>query len=212
MPLGDSITYDTGSLNASYRYELFRLALQNQRKIDFVGSRGTGPQIVDGQPFPRGTEGHPGWTIDDGGGRLGLYPAVAGWLQSTPPDIVTLMIGTNDLDIDFDEANAPVRLGLLLDRIAETTPHALIVLAQIVPTTDDAANVAVQAYNAAMPALVASRVKAGKHVILVDMYEALASHADYKTALMNDKLHPKDAGLVVMAHTWWAAIGELLPK
>ncbi len=211
MPLGDSITYDTGSHIASYRYELFRLALEHQRKLDFVGSRGTGPELIDGQPFPRGTEGHPGWTIDDGGGRLGLYPEVTDWLQSTPPDIVVLMIGTNDLDIDLDPTNAPARLGLLLDRIAATTPLALIVLAKIVPTTDDAANLEVHAFNAAMPALVATRVEQGKHVILVDMYEALASHADYKTALMNDKLHPNDAGLTVMAETWWAAIGDLLP-
>ncbi len=212
MPLGDSITDGGGSHNAAYRYELFRLALQNQKKLTFVGSKASGPDTVDGQPFPKATEGHSGWTIDDGGGREGLYPKIVGWLTTTPADIVTLMIGTNDIDINLDRPNAPMRLGLLIDRIATQSPNALIVVAQIVPTQEDAGNVPVIAYNAAIPALVDERAKAGKHVVLVDMYGAFTKNADYKTAWLGDRLHPNDAGLVVMAATWWAAIGDLLPK
>jgi hypothetical protein len=29
--------------------------------------------------------------------------------------------------------------------------------------------------------------------------------------LMDNGLHPKDAGYAVMANTWWDAIGPLLP-
>ncbi len=212
MPLGDSITDNGGSHNAAYRYELFRLSLQNQKLLTFVGSKSSGPDMVDGQPFPKSTEGHAGWTIDDGGGRLGLYPEIVGWLASTPPDIITLMIGTNDVDIQFDLANAPKRLGLLIDRIATAAPNALIVVAKMVPTTDDTINLRVQAYNAAIPGLVQERAQAGKHVVVVDMYEAFVQNPDYKSAYMGDTLHPKDEGLVVMANTWWDAIGDLLPS
>jgi lysophospholipase L1-like esterase len=217
MPLGDSITDSGGSsTGAAYRLELFRLSLMHQKKLTFVGSHQSGPTTVDidNTPFPRSQEGHSGYTIDDSTGnspRMGLYPRIVGWLNATPPDIITLMIGTNDIDTQFDLANAPQRLGLLLDRIATTAPSALIVLAQMVPTKDDTENQRVQAYNAAMPALVKARADAGKHVILVDMYGALTQNPDYKTAYMNDNLHPKDAGLAVMANTWYAAIGDLLP-
>jgi lysophospholipase L1-like esterase len=211
MPLGDSITDGGGVEGSAYRLDLFKLSLASDKKLTFVGSHESGPAEIDGVPFPRHQEGHSGWTIADGGGRDGLYDQMQGWLAATPPDIITLMIGTNDCDIQLDLANAPMRLGLLLDRIAEHAPNALTVVAQIVPTTDDAGNERVQAYNAAIPGLVKTRADQGKHVISVDMYGAFTKNPSYKTEYMNDKLHPKQAGLVVMAETWWAAIGSLLP-
>jgi lysophospholipase L1-like esterase len=212
MPLGDSITDGAGSSHgAGYRLELFRLSLMNNKKLTFVGSHESGPSMVDNVAFPRKQEGHSGWTIDNGGGRDGLYPKIQGWLTATPPDIVTLMIGTNDVDINLDLDNADTRLGLLLDRIIMYAPSALIVVAQMVPTTSNDINTRVMAYNSAIPGLVKARADAGKHVIMVDMYAAFTKNADYKTAYMQDTLHPKDAGYVVMANTWYEAIGKLLP-
>jgi lysophospholipase L1-like esterase len=212
MPLGDSITDGAGSSHGgSYRVELFHLANVNNKALTFVGSHESGPNMVDNKPFPRKQEGHSGWTIDDGGGREGLYPEIENWIKADVPHIVTLMIGTNDVDLNLDLNNAPMRLGLLLDRIAMHAPNALIVLAQIVPTTNDTTNQRVQTYNAAMPALVKARADAGKHVVLVDMYGAYTANPNYKTELMADTLHPKDAGFVTMANVWWEEIGDLLP-
>lgn len=211
MPLGDSITDGAGSSTAaSYRLELFRLALKANKKLTFVGSHESGPNTVDNVPFPRHQEGHSGWTIDDGGGRSGLYPKIQGWLMDTPPDIVTLMIGTNDVDIELDLPNAAMRLGLLLDRIHMYAPNALLVVAQMVPTTDDGENQRVMTYNATIPGLVKARADAGKHITMVDMYGAFTKNANYKTDYMKDKLHPKDEGYVVMANTWYDKIGPLL--
>lgn len=214
MPLGDSITDGVGSSNGkpSYRYELFRASLSNGKKLTFVGSAQNGPDMVEGVTFPKNHEGHSGWTIDDGGDRSGLYPKIEGWLDSAKPHIVTLMIGTNDVNINLDLPNAPQRLGLLLDRIINKSPNALVVVAQIVPTKVDSTNDRVKAYNAAIPALVKARADAGKHITMVDMYGAFTKNADYKTAYMKDDLHPQDAGYVVMANTWYAAIGSLLPE
>jgi lysophospholipase L1-like esterase len=212
MPLGDSITWGAGSTGTkSYRADLFHLSLMNNKKLTFVGSAQDGPDMVDNVSFPRHHEGHSGWTIADGGGRMGLYEQIQGWLTATPPDIVTLMIGTNDVDIKLDLNNAPMRLGLLIDRISMYAPKALIVVAQMVPTTDDDENGRVMAYNGAIPALVKARADAGKHVTMVDMYGAFTKNANYQADYMTDKLHPKDAGYAVMAATWWDAIGKLLP-
>ena len=212
MPLGDSITWGAGSTGTkSYRADLFHLSLMNNKKLTFVGSAQDGPDMVDNVAFPKHHEGHSGWTIADGGGRSGLYEKIQGWLTSTPPDIVTLMIGTNDVDIPYDVDTAPARLGSLLDRIIMYAPNALIVVAQIVPTTDDNENPRVMTYNGAIPGLVKTRADAGKHVTIVDMYGAFTKNANYKTELMTDKLHPKDAGYAVMAGVWWDAVGKLLP-
>ncbi|HEY7371021.1 MAG TPA: SGNH/GDSL hydrolase family protein, partial [Polyangia bacterium] len=78
------------------------------------------------------------------------------------------------------------------------------------PTQDDTVNARAQTYNNAMTGLVQTRAAAGKHIVLVDMYAALTANANYKTALLNDTLHPNDAGYMVMAQTWYAAIRDYL--
>lgn len=212
MPLGDSITDGCcgGGLHGSYRTELFHLALAGSKSITFVGSGSSGPDKVDNTTFPKKHEGHPGWTIATGGGRDGLQEKIVGWLNDSSPNIVTLMIGTNDTSISLDLANAPARLGKLLDTIIQTKPNALIVLAKIVPSKDDALNGRIKTYNDAMPALVKTRADAGKHVILVDLNTPFTKNANYKTEYMYDGLHPNDTGHAVMAKVWFDAIGGLL--
>jgi lysophospholipase L1-like esterase len=209
MPLGDSITYGYSSSDlGGYREPMFTSAVNAGHSITFVGSQTSGPTMVDGMPFPQENEGHSGYTIDDGGGRTGIQGLVQNALQTYHPHIVTLMIGTNDVDIQLDLANAPTRLGKLLDTILAADPNLLLVVAQITPTQDDTENMLVQAYNAAIPALVSARANSGKHIVIVDMYGAIVANAAYKTALLANSLHPTDAGFVTIAGVWDAAIAR----
>jgi lysophospholipase L1-like esterase len=208
MPLGDSITYGYQSTTmGGYRSILFDAAFVANRSITFVGSLTSGPPTVDGVTFPQENEGHTGYTIDTGGGRPGLQPLVQGAIATYQPDIVTLMVGTNDVDIQLDLANAPARLGRLIDTILDANPDLLLVVAQITPTQDDAENARVKAYNAAIPGLVAARASSGKHILLVDMYGAFTADPSYKSDYMANPLHPNDAGCVLMGRVWYAAIG-----
>jgi lysophospholipase L1-like esterase len=74
----------------------------------------------------------------------------------------------------------------------------------------DTFNLRVQAYNAALPALVKARADAGKHVMLIDMYGAFTAVPNFSTALLADRLHPSPAGYQTMADTWYAAIKSML--
>lgn len=212
MPFGDSITEGCCNFNGGYRVPLYRAATQAGQNITFVGSTANGPMTVDGMPFPRNHEGHGGFTIDDmpGRGTNGISPFVSSSIPAYEPDIVLLMIGTNDINGNIEVGSAPNRLGALLDSIHEADPEILTVLAQIVPTTNDGTNQAVSAYNETMPGLVAERVAEGHHLMLVDMYEGMARDADYKTALFADGLHPNDAGYERMAEIWYEAISPYL--
>lgn len=212
MPFGDSITEGCCDFNGGYRVELIRLAREAGQDITYVGSASNGPAMVDGMPFPQNHEGHGGYTIDDNPPRNtnGISPFVATSMPAYMPDIITLMIGTNDINGNIDVQTAPDRLAALLDSLFEQDPEVLVVLAQIVPTTNDGTNQAVQAYNAAIPELVSARVELGRHLILVDMYEAFARDANYKSSLMADGLHPNSAGYARMAETWYAAIAPYL--
>ena len=59
-------------------------------------------------------------------------------------------------------------------------------------------------------ARVQARASAGKHVVLVDMYSAFVSDANYKDTLFADRLHPNDSGYALMAKVWYEALAPFL--
>jgi lysophospholipase L1-like esterase len=220
LPFGDSIT--VGILTNSvfpiggYRVQLFARSVDAGKDITFVGTDVNGPETVANKPFPMQHEGHNGWTIS------ALSNLTNTVIRNTKPNIVLLFAGTNDmLHIGNDPEKADERLGAFLDKIIAAAPDALLVVAQIIPTQrldikDNNAdtNLRVQAYNAKIPALVAARAAAGKHVILTDMYGPFMKDADPFTNLFTadpalnppGKIHPNAAGYAVIGNTWWEAI------
>ncbi|MGK4009296.1 SGNH/GDSL hydrolase family protein [Sorangium sp. So ce1036] len=207
MPFGDSITQGF-NVAGGYRAPLFHLALEANRDITFVGSASDySVPMVDGVPFPRNHEGHGGWTIE---GNNGIAKLVDTSIPNYQPNIITLMIGTNDINGNINVADAPNRLGKLLDSIFMRDPNILVVLAQIVPSRTDGTNNAIKAYNAAMPDLVSTRVGKGQHIVLVDMYTAFTDDTNYKQSLLADNLHPNQAGYNRMAEVWFQALSPYL--
>lgn len=220
MPFGDSITdgYNPDT-PGGYRVELFRRAHSAGKNITFVGSGWNGPDTVDGAPFPHNHEGHSGWTIDPAGGRSGISTLLKndGGSQSVmvkyTPDIVLLMIGTNDAIDNHDMANAPKRLGNLVDTIYSQLPDVLILVAQPIPGRDDASkgddpglSARIKTYNDAIPAVVKTRADAGKHILVVDMYTPFAP----KASLLEDQWHPNLQGYVVLGSEWYKVLQTLL--
>jgi lysophospholipase L1-like esterase len=194
LPFGDSITYGLGFAGA-YRVELFNKAVMAGQHITFLGSLMNGPTTVAGAPFPKQNEGHSGWKIDQ---MLPLIPSPA--LQ-VKPDVILVMIGTNDIAQNDDVVDAPMRLGALIDKLVGAAPDAVIVVATLTPL--GSSNSGVQAYNAALPPVIKQRADAGKHVQLVDMFPGFPSSE------LADGVHPNQQGSARMAGVWYAAIGGL---
>lgn len=208
MPFGDSITQGY-NVAGGYRAPLFHLALAANRDITFVGSASDySVPTVDGTAFPKNHEGHGGYTIE---GNNGIAQFVSTSIPNYEPNIITLMIGTNDINGNNNLSDAPNRLGKLLDSIFMRDANILVILAQIVPTRNDGTNNAVSTYNAAMPNLVSTRVSKGQHIVLVDMYKAFTDEANYKQSLLGDNLHPNQAGYDLMADVWFQALSPYLP-
>jgi lysophospholipase L1-like esterase len=212
LPLGDSITEGCCTApEGGYRIELFRQAVTDGKNVTFVGSLMNGPSSVANRTFPMRHEGHGGYTIS-GGGNGGIAGTITDSAISTyHPNIVLLMIGTNDVNDNIDITNAPSRLGKLIDEIITDAPAALVVVSTIIPINAPGGDQRVQAYNAALPGLVNTRASAGKHVVLVDNYAAFAKDQNYQTTLKADGLHPNTAGYVILGQSFYGAIGELLP-
>ncbi|HXU03887.1 MAG TPA: SGNH/GDSL hydrolase family protein [Polyangia bacterium] len=214
LPLGDSITegYLPSGANGGYRVELFRQAVRAGKNVTFVGTQQNGPTTVENKTFPRRHEGHGGYTIAGGG-----QGAIAGTITDTAismfhPNIVLLMIGTNDINGNMNVSTAPTHLGQLIDEIIADAPNALVVVASIIPIRDDGNNQRIPNYNAAIPGLVNTRAAGGKHVVFVDNYAAIIKDASWKTSLMVDNLHPNDAGYAILGQSFYGAVAGVLPQ
>jgi lysophospholipase L1-like esterase len=184
MPLGDSITWGVGSSTGNgYRGPLFTTVTGEGYVPDFVGS-GRGGTMTDPD-----NEGHSGWRIDQ---IAGIADAD---LARYEPNVVTLMIGTNDLNQNYQVPTAPDRLHALVDRIVADDPGATVLLADLILSTSAPVVQAEPAYNSAVGQIVQAEQAAGRHVSFVDM-------GALTTADLSDSLHPNDSGYQKMAAAW----------
>jgi lysophospholipase L1-like esterase len=184
MPLGDSITWGVGSSNGNgYRGPLGTGLTAAGHTLDFVGSGRNG---VMADPD---NEGHSGWRIDQ---IAGIADSV---LTRYRPNVVTLEIGTNDLNQNYQVPTAPDRLHALVDRIVADDPGATVLLADLILSTSAPVVQAEPAYNSAVRLIVQAEQAAGRHVSFVDM-------GALTTADLSDSLHPNDSGYQKMAAAW----------
>ncbi|MFG1702669.1 cellulose binding domain-containing protein [Nonomuraea sp. M3C6] len=185
MPLGDSIT-DGLTLPGGYRIDLWQKLVAGGYTVDFVGSLFNGPAALGDHDH----EGHSGWRIDQ------IDANIVAWLQRFTPRTILLHIGTNDMF--QNPTGASSRLGTLIDRITTTAPNAEVFVATIIPLSG--ADATVRSFNAAIPGIVQSRADAGRHVHLVDMFNALT------TGDLADGVHPNAGGYSKMATVWYNAL------
>jgi lysophospholipase L1-like esterase len=195
MPLGDSIT-DGFNVPGGYRINLWQRMAGGGYTVDFVGSGFNGPSSLGDHDH----EGHSGWRIDQ------LDANIVNWLRTYTPRTVLLHIGTNDMNQNFDIANAPARLSALIDKIRATAPAVELFVAQITPESDPTLESRVNNYNAAIPGIVAQK---GPMTHLVDMHSAIT------TGDLADGVHPNAAGYDKMGARWYSALqsvpGSLTP-
>lgn len=202
MPLGDSITDGIpdhpGGTAGAYRSDLWQLLTASGNNADFVGSQSNGPATLLDQDH----EGHGGWRIEQ------LAEGVrSGWLQQSRPDIVLLHIGTNNMYSDEDADAAPAALSGLLDDISAALPGVRVLVATIIGSDLPDAEPRIEAYNAAIPAILAEKTAAGANVELVDMHSVLESADRF------DGLHPTGGGYSKMAARWFEALtGRVLVR
>ena len=200
MPLGDSITLGVGG---GYRNDLYTGLQQNNCGVSYVGTQyDQGTRVTE-----KDHEGHSGFTIAN------IAGSVNAWMASTQPDIILLMIGTNDTAWwtaeNADQIGA--RHNALIEQLRTTRPHASIFVASIPPQTqalippnnvDRAA--LTQQLNDVIKSNVEARVALGQRVRFVDVNSALT------TADLYDGIHPTEAAHAMVAQMFLEAIRAAL--
>ena len=188
MPLGDSITWGVGSSTGNgYRGPLWNQLAADGHPLDFVGT------LRGGSMSDPDNEGHSGYRIDQ------IAALADASLTRYRPNVVTLEIGTNDLNGNYQPSTAGARLKSLVDQITAAVPDATVLVASLVVSTSGTVEQYRAAYNQAIPQIVSDAQAAGKHVAYVDM-------SGLTTADLADTLHPNDMGYQKMADAFHRAI------
>jgi lysophospholipase L1-like esterase len=200
MPLGDSIT---AGVNGGYRNNLYTGLQQNNCGVSFAGTL-TDPntRVAD-----KRHEGHSGLAISD------IASRVNAWVTSTQPNIILLMIGTNDTAA-FTNENADqigARHDALVEQLRTVRPNAWILVASIPPQTSaiiqstnaDRA-VLTQQLDAVIRKNADARAAAGQRVRFVDVNSVLT------TADLTDGIHPTEAGYAKIAQKFLEGVRAAL--
>ncbi len=198
MPIGDSITY--GVINGSntnsggYRTDLWNSLTANGQAVDFVGSLSTGPSSIDDDH-----EGRRGWRIDE------IASSISGWLSMQQPDVVLLMIGTNDILQDYQLSTAPARLSNLIDQIVAQVAGVKVLVASIPPSgrSDSDQQQSID-FNSKIPGIVSEKVNQGKAVYFIDVFSRLS------VSDLADQVHPTASGYSKIADAWYDALQPVL--
>lgn len=216
LPLGDSITQ--AEINrASYRYPLWKQLIDAKIDFDFVGSmdtqlstysKGTPPHPnYKAQTFDPDHEGHFAWQISDivngrnpkngtGSGKL------AQWLIDYDFDIALVHLGSNDAFYRKPNARVQEELTELINILRHDNPNAIILLAQIIPTSRKEADAqAIENLNKVIPSVVEAMNTKDSPVILVDQFTGFEANTQ-----TYDGVHPNAAGEETMAKRWFEAI------
>lgn len=218
--VGDSITQSNadGDRRGSPRQALHGLLDEAGYRFSYTGHFAanreglpdTGDEPIDNLYHYH--SGVSGILIGEADGESGTTPNLANWwhqgrLDVVKPDVILIMIGTNDVGKAYDLPNAPRRLRVLLQTIYAQpgVGNPTVFLASIPPNgrgEAQAKNVA--AFNARVPKIVAGFKKRGRDIHFVDQFTAL--NADYAANMRKDNLHPNATGNQTMARQWFEAI------
>ncbi|MEM7579936.1 MAG: GDSL-type esterase/lipase family protein, partial [Cyanobacteria bacterium P01_A01_bin.80] len=186
MPFGDSITDGyMASDTAGYRDDLWNTLTSEGYNIDMVGSKSEGAG-----DFDKDHSGYSGYRIDE------IANLADGLINTYDPDVVFLMIGTNDILQDYNLDTAPDRLSSLIDTITDASPDTEVFVASIPPDKNSARQERVVDYNAQIPGIVEEKQNQGKKVTYVDMSSQL------DTGDLEDDVHPTPEGNQKIADVW----------
>ncbi|TDB73800.1 GDSL-type esterase/lipase family protein [Micromonospora sp. KC723] len=199
MLLGDSITGSNGCWRALLWQHLQAAGYTN---VDFVGTLRN--PYCSGS-FDIDNEGHGGYSATG----IADNNQLPGWLSASRPDIVLMMLGTNDVWGNRGTSNILRAYTKLLGQMRANNPNVKVLVAQILPMTPSGCgncNANVQNLNAAIPGWASSNSTSRSPVRVVDQYTGFNTARDTV-----DGVHPNDStGIRKIEARWYPALTALL--
>ena len=217
--IGDSITQSNadGDTKGSPRKSLYDLLKTNGYTFSYTGHHN---KNVDGLPVTGSSasdnlyhyhSGVSGILIGDKK-RHGFSSIISsswkqGRLATVKPDIILIMLGTNDVGHGYELEKGPERLHALLDQIyaLPNVGKPKVFLASVPPNRrNDADRANVVIFNEAVPKIVAEYQDKGREIHFVDQFKPIDDA--YKANMRDDNLHPNGTGNDTISKQWFDAV------
>jgi lysophospholipase L1-like esterase len=187
LPLGASITYGLKSSDGNG----YRLALLNKLKeagnpVHFVGTQ-YGGSMENNQ-----NEGYIGKRILEVKGFMG--PAL-----NFLPNVVLILLGTNDAVQNFEISKMGDSMGATIDQILASIPDVAVFVTKLPPNTvssQSSQNIVI--FNDMLDRVV--KIRGGKNVAVVDAYSIISPDE------LQDGTHPTEAGYMKLAEMFYQGI------
>lgn len=215
MPIGDSITFGLGE-DGGYRKYLDYTLRSKGIQFDMVGPEGNNSSsfIYNGQScqYDGNHAGYSGFTIKQqypipSWGENGLLERLQkkNAVEQARPDIVLLIIGTNDMTANRNLNDCENDLHTLIDYILGNLPEGGVIFMGSIPefTAYGGNPQRVANYNSTVKKVAESY---GDNVRFADVHGSLNGMAD----MSSDNLHPSGAGYEKMGKFWAEVIDEYL--
>ena len=210
--IGDSITQGkSDGTQWTYRYPLWKRMIDAgyAGRFDFIGSvsRSDGGDIMNypaynGYSMDRDNEGHWGWRVDE------VNVQLSGWMNAYPypPDIVTILLGTNDNAFGDSVALMKSEMQQTINIVRSKNPKVIILVG--LPYQDFNGSL-YSDMRVAFRELAKSNHTVDSPCVAVDMQEGFACNPD-SGGMTVDWTHPSNVGAAVLAETWWDVLSQYL--
>ena len=213
MPLGDSITEGKFVSTGGYRVILQQRLKALGYAVQFVGKEDDGrPGSETGFSQGMTNPNHEGYgsfridEIDGGGSEEGhVAPPIAQTMAADRPDVILMMLGTNDVLQQHDLGGLLGRLDGLVGDVFSAKKTVTLVIASLTPLSDRGRDAIAQTYNSGIPLIAAKYRARGVKVVFADMHGAL------DPSDLSDGIHPTASGFQKMADVWMAALTGIAP-
>ena len=209
MAMGDSLTLGQGGSNTGgYRHTLWqKMAAAG---LDFLpcGENTQPPYSDTGTGYYNSRwSGFGGWKMIDlmdgtpGSGSNQTGKAIPEWFVSHKPDVLLLMIGTNDISETASQTTLRYRFNALLDMIYDLRPTIPIVLGRVPQYQTLVWDTVTQYNNGCVAELTARQGANPERKFAVANMESIRGEAKY-----SDYVHLGPAGYTEMADLWYDAV------
>ena len=205
LPLGDSRVEGFRPEHESYRYELWKNLIDNERTFDFIGTQTDLASYPDykAKSFDPDHEGAGGATS---GYILDILPDVLASLGK--PDIVLLGIGGNDIiDGGYSVSEVIANINAIIDTIQRKNPYVTVILEQIAPGHSSFMSPELtdlfKRFNDSIDAIPFGQSDESSAVITVDMYTG------WSDEYMADEVHYNEVGAKEVADRYIKAFNTL---
>ena len=231
MAVGDSITDGYSEQDGYRKYFYHRLVDQKKYSIDMVGSKDWGSSATwdfdDGTySYDPANTGYSGYTIQsyqyNNQNRIGILETISSGekkdiIQTTSPEIVLLMIGTNDIMDSYKMDEIQARLQALVDEIYRQKSDVTLMIMSPLPIDapvsgwlqQDTMNTNIKTCMTAIKKIVDAEKASGKKCEYLATNELFTKQTDY-TAYLNDYCHPNRAGYTLMGNYLADAVDSYL--